>query len=100
MWNVADGVDEGLIARIQWADRMGSPLACPRHVGPVGRQWNPCKLGDAEERAAGHERAEALLAQLGEFHALEQAHPDLSGTALAQRLQAIARRHPFADEDG
>jgi hypothetical protein len=94
-------VDEGLVARIQWADRMGSPLACPRHVGPAGRQWNPCKLGDAEERAAGHERAEALLAQLREFHELQQGSPGLSGEALAERLHAIARRHPLpAGEDG
>jgi DNA-binding beta-propeller fold protein YncE len=96
MWNVADGVDEGLIARIQWADRTGSTLGCPTRVGPKGHRWNPCKLGDAEEREAGHERAEALLAQLREFRALQQANPGLSGVALAERIHEIARRHPMA----
>jgi DNA-binding beta-propeller fold protein YncE len=95
MWNVADGVDEGLIARIQWADRTGSARGCPRRVGPRGRQWNPCALSDADEREAGHERADALLAQLGEFHALQLEHPGLTGVGLAERLHEIARRHPL-----
>ena len=98
-WNVADGVDEGLIARIQWAGRMGSTSGCPRRVGPARHQWNPCALGDREEREAGHERAAALLAQLREFRALQLANPDLSGVALAQRLHEIARRHPMPAED-
>ena len=99
MWNVADGVDEGLIARIQWADRTGSTRGCPRRVGPVGRQWNPCALGDPEEREIGHERAQALLAQLREFHALQLANPGLGGIALAEKLHAIARRHPLPAGD-
>ncbi|MEA2494932.1 MAG: hypothetical protein QOJ29_2843 [Thermoleophilaceae bacterium] len=99
-WNVADGVDEGLIARIQWADRMGSASGCPSHVGPVGHQWNPCALGDPAERKAGHERAAALLAQLKEFHAVQLSNPGLSGVALAKRIHAIARRHPLPAEAG
>jgi hypothetical protein len=95
MWNVADGVDEGLVARIQWAARTGSTLGCPRRVGPSGHRWNPCALGDAEEREAGHERASALLAQLREVYALQKANPGLIGAALAERLHEIAGRHPL-----
>jgi hypothetical protein len=102
-WYVADAVDEGLLARIQWADRMGSASACPRHVGPAGRQWNPCALGDAEERAISRERGAITLAQLREVSALLQAQPGLrtDGPALAQKLHEIARRHPLpAGGDG
>jgi Phosphoesterase family len=98
-WNVADGVDEGLIARIQWAARTGSTTGCPQRVGPARHQWNPCALGDAEEREAGHERASALLAQLRELHELQVAHPELSGIDLAKRLHEIARRHPLPAGD-
>jgi Phosphoesterase family len=101
LWHVADAVDEGLLARIEWSARMGHTDACPRRVGPAGRQWNPCALGDAHERAISRERGEATLAQLREVYAAEQAHPDLTGVALAKVLNAIARKHPLpAGDDG
>jgi hypothetical protein len=94
-WHVADAVDEGLLARIQWADRTGSTSGCPSRVGPVGHQWNPCALGDAEERAISRKRGEALLAQLRDFYELQKAHPGVTGLPLAQQLNDIARRHPL-----
>jgi Phosphoesterase family len=99
-WRVADAVDEGLLARIQWADRTGSTTGCPRRVGPAGHQWHPCALGDREERAISRERGAALIAQLREFYELEQAHPGVTGVALAERLQQITRRHPLPAGDG
>jgi hypothetical protein len=96
-WYVADAVDEGLIARIQWADRTGSAGGCPRRVGPKGRRWNPCALGDAEEREISRERGAALTAQLREMAALLKRRPALrdDGPALARELHEIARRHPL-----
>jgi hypothetical protein len=99
-WHVADALDEGLLARIQWAARSGSTLGYPRRVGPVGHQWNPCALGDGEEREISRERGEALVAQLRDFYKLQKAHPGLSGVALADRLNDIARRHPMPADAG
>jgi hypothetical protein len=63
LW-VADAVDEGLLARIQWASRFGSDAACPRSVGPPGRQWNPCAVGDQAKRDASRARGQALVDRL------------------------------------
>lgn len=95
MWHVADTVDEGLLARIEWAAATGHANSCPRLVGPRGRQWSPCAIGDARSRAIKRERGAATLAELRAFYAVEQAHPDLHGAALAQVLNEIARRHPL-----
>jgi hypothetical protein len=65
----------------------------------VGRQWDPCALGDRQERAISREGGAATLAQLREFYAVQQAHPGLTGTALAEQLEAIARRHPLPEGD-
>jgi YVTN family beta-propeller protein len=99
-WYVADAVDEGLMARIQWADRTGSAAGCPGRVGPKGRQWNPCAIGDAEERAISRERGAALLAQLRDLYALRQANPGLDGADLARKLHEITRLHPLPAAPG
>src|SRR4051794_4449576 len=88
-WHVADAVDEGLLAKIQWADRTGSAKGCPRKVGPVGDRWSPCAIGDAGDRAISRNRGKAFLAQLREFVALQKANPTLTGAALAEKLHAI-----------
>lgn len=98
-WHVADAVDEGLLARIQWADRTGSAAGCPRRVGPKRHEWDPCALGDTGERAVSRKRGAALLAQLREVYAVQQAHPGLDGPALARELHDIARRHPLPAGD-
>ena len=94
-WNVADSVDEGLLARMQWADRFGTAKACPTGVGP-GR-WNPCTIGDAQSRLVKREKAAATLAQLRALWKLVRANPSLehNGPALAQQLYDIARKHPL-----
>jgi hypothetical protein len=101
LWHVADAVDEGLLARIEWAARTGSADGCPRRVGPRGRQWDPCAVGDAHERAISRARGDATLAQLRAINAAQKASPGLTGIPLAQRLDEVARRHPLpAATDG